>query len=149
MWYGYGTAIEADIRKRWSSLRNWGADEIDKSDRRLLIWASVFWCFDHLALAILSQEEEESAIPSTYSGQNHGARRRICCWKAGYKVERWEQSPTELPRSGKDGAGARQSFSITYARRKKCAAKYLSRGGKIIATDANASVIPARGGDRA
>ena len=72
--------------------------KIDKSDRRLLLWAAAFLLPVIIALAFLSQEEEESGVPSTYSAQSRGAKAAyLLLDDLGYKVERWQQSPTELP----------------------------------------------------
>src|SRR6476660_6893938 len=71
---------------------------IDQSDRKLLIWAGVFMFLVIVALAVLSPDEDESSIPSTYSAQGPGAKAAFLLLQdAGYKVERWEQSPAELP----------------------------------------------------
>src|ERR1700761_8266268 len=72
--------------------------KIDPSDRRLLIGAGVFVLLIIVALAVLPQDEAESEIPSTYSAQSHGAKAAfLLLQESGYKVERWEQSPTALP----------------------------------------------------
>ena len=72
--------------------------KIERSDRRLLIWAGVFMLLVILALTFLSQDEEESGIPSTYSTQRAGAKAAfLLLQQSGYKVRRWEQSPSDLP----------------------------------------------------
>ena len=115
--------------------------KIEKSDRRLLIWASVFMLPLIVALALLSQDEEESAIPSTYSAQNRGAKAAfIMLQEAGYNVERWEQSPAELPADPAHTVLVLASpFRAPSRDEKNALQTYLSRGGKILATGANAS----------
>ena len=71
---------------------------IEKSDRRLLTWAAVILVPLIIALAFLSPQEEESSVPSTYSAQSRGAKAAYLLLEdLGYDVQRWEQSPTELP----------------------------------------------------
>jgi type II secretory pathway component PulM len=60
---------------------------IDKSDRKLLIWAGVFMVLVVVALAVVSPDEEESGVPSTYSAQARGAKAAFLLLQdAGYKV---------------------------------------------------------------
>jgi hypothetical protein len=115
--------------------------KIEKSDRRLLIWAGMFMLPLTAALAFLSQDEEESAVPSSYSAQNHGAKAAfMLLQEAGYNVERWEQSPAELPADPAHTVLVLASPFRSPSRDEKNALQiYLSRGGKILATGANAS----------
>ncbi len=115
--------------------------KVDPSDRRLLIWAGVFMLLVIVALAFLSQDEKESGIPSTYSAQNHGAKAAyLLLQEAGYNVERWEQSPTALPRDPAHTVLVLASpFRVPTRDEKNALQVYLSRGGKILATGANVS----------
>jgi len=64
--------------------------KIDKSDRRLLLWAGAVLLPLIIALAFLSQEEEESFTPSSYSAQSRGAKAAFLLLQdLGYKAERW------------------------------------------------------------
>lgn len=118
---------------------------IDKSDRRLLTWASVFLLLLVIVLAVLSREDEESVVPSSYSAQTRGAKAAyLLLEELQYHVERWEQSPTELPA---DPAGSvlvlASPFRSPTRGEKNALQNYLSRGGKIIATGSNAwSYLP-------
>lgn len=115
--------------------------KIEKSDRRLLIWAGVFMLPLIVALAFLSQDEEESSVPSTYSAQNRGAKAAfLLLQEAGYNVERWEQSPAELPVDAAHTVLVLASPFRSPTRDEKNALQtYLGRGGKILATGASAS----------
>jgi hypothetical protein len=116
--------------------------KIEKSDRRLLIWAGVFMLLVIAALAFLSQDEEESSVPSTYSAQSRGAKAAFLLLReAGYKVERWEQSPVELPAEPAHTVLVLASPFRSPSREDRNALQtYLSRGGKILATGSRAAV---------
>jgi hypothetical protein len=71
--------------------------KLEKSDRRLLLWAAAVLIPLVVVLAVLSSDED-SSIPSTYSAQSHGAKAAYLLLKErGYDVQRWENSPAELP----------------------------------------------------
>jgi hypothetical protein len=114
---------------------------IDKSDRKLLIWAGVFMVLVVVALAVVSPDEDESAVPSTYSAQARGAKAAFLLLQdAGYKVERWEQSPSQLPEDPAHTVLVLASpFRSPLPEEKTALQNYLNRGGKILATGANAS----------
>lgn len=112
---------------------------IEKSDRRLLTWAALLLLPLIIALALLSQEEEESSVPSTYSAQTRGAKAAyLLLDDIGYKVERWQQSPTELP---SDPRGTVLVLAGPYRpplpQEKNALQLYLSRGGRLLITGAN------------
>jgi hypothetical protein len=76
---------------------------IQRSDRRLLIWAGAILLPLIAAIAVLSDNEEESTVPSTYSAQASGAKAAyLLLEEQGYKLERWTRSPLQLPQ---DAAG--------------------------------------------
>src|SRR5947209_5375875 len=110
--------------------------KIDKSDRRLLTWAALVLLPLIVALAVLSQDEEESSVPSTYSAQTHGAKAAyLLLENLGYNVERWQQPPAELP------SGPAHTVLILAGpyrsplpNDKNALQLYLSRGGKILIT---------------
>jgi len=114
---------------------------IDKSDRKLLIWAGVFMVLVVVALAVVSPDEDESSVPSTYSAQARGAKAAFLLLQdAGYKVERWEQSPSQLPEDPAHTVLVLASpFRPPLPEEKTALQNYLNRGGKILATGANAS----------
>src|SRR5437588_12220201 len=116
--------------------------KIERSDRRLLIWAGVFMLVVILSLTFLSQDEEESAIPSTYSAQRSGAKAAfLLLQQSGYKVQRWEQSPSELPPDPVHTVLVLASpFHAPTSDEKNALHTYLHRGGKILVTGRNASI---------
>ena len=115
--------------------------KIEKSDRRLLIWAGVFLLPLIVALAFFSQDEEESAVPSTYSAQTRGAKAAyLLLQDAGYNVERWEQSPADLPADPAHTILVLASPFRSPSKEEKNALQiYLDRGGKVLATGSSAS----------
>lgn len=116
--------------------------KIEKSDRRLLIWTGVVLLPIIIALALLSQEEEESFVPSTYSAQDHGAKAAyLLLQDLGYKAERWEQSPSELPSDPEHTVLVLASpFRAPLPQEKNALQKYLSLGGRILETGSSPSL---------
>jgi uncharacterized protein DUF4350 len=110
--------------------------KIEKSDRRLLTWAALLVLPVIVILAFLSQQDEESFVPSTYSAQSRGAKAAYLLLEdLGYKVERWEQPPTELPEEAANTVLVLASpFRFPTPRQKNALQVYLSHGGKILAT---------------
>jgi hypothetical protein len=116
--------------------------KIERSDRRLLIWAGVFMLLIIIALTFLSQEEEDSGIPSTYSAQRYGSKAAfLLLQQSGYKVQRWEQSPADLPADPEHTVLVLASpFRAPTSDEKNALQTYLNRGGKILATGRSASI---------
>lgn len=116
--------------------------KIDPSDRRLLIWAGIFVILVIAALTFFSEDETESAIPSTYSAQSHGAKAAFLLLEEnGYKVERWEQSPTALPSDPVNTVLVLASpYRVPTHAEKDALQVYVSRGGKVLATGGNVSI---------
>jgi hypothetical protein len=110
-----------------------------KSDRRLLAWAALFLLPVIVALAFLSQEEEESTVPSSYSAQTRGAKAAYLLLEdLGYQVERWQRPPAELPLDPAHTvlvlAGP---FRWPSPEEKNALQLYLSRGGRVLITSQN------------
>lgn len=116
--------------------------KIEKSDRRLLMWTGLLLLPIVIALAFLSQEEEESVVPSSYSAQSQGAKAAyLLLQDLGYKVDRWEQSPTELPADPAHTVLVLASpFRPPLPPEKNALQKYLSLGGKILETGSFPSI---------
>ena len=116
--------------------------KIEKSDRRLLIWTGVVLLPLVIALAFLSQEDEEDFAPGTYSAQSHGAKAAyLLLQDLGYKVERWEQSPTQLPSNPANTVLVLASpFRPALPEEKNALQQYLSLGGKILETGSSPSL---------
>ena len=110
--------------------------KIEKSDRRLLTWAALLLLPIIIALAFLSQEEEESFVPSTYSAQARGAKAAYLLLEdLGYSVERWERSPANLPTGPAHTVLVLANpYRPPTPLEKNALQIYLSQGGKILAT---------------
>jgi hypothetical protein len=115
--------------------------KIETSDRRLLMWAGALMLLVIVALAFLSEDEEESSVPSTYSAQSKGAKAAfLLLQEAGYNVERWEQPPSGLPDDPADTVLVLASPFRSPSRDDRNALNtYLTRGGKILAAGSNAA----------
>lgn len=116
--------------------------KIERSDRRLLIWAGAFMLLLILALTFLSQDEEESGLPSTYSTQRSGAKAAfLLLQQSGYKVQRWEQSPAGLPSDPAHTVLVLASpFRAPTSDEKNALQTYLDRGGKVLVTGRSAGI---------
>jgi hypothetical protein len=115
--------------------------KIERSDRRLLIWAGVFVLLIIIALVLVSPDQEESGVPSTYSAQSRGAKAAfLLLQESGYNVERWEQSPTGLPADPTHTVLVLASpFRVPTRDEKNALQIFLSQGGKILTTGGNIS----------
>jgi Domain of unknown function (DUF4350) len=115
--------------------------KIDKSDRKLLLWASLFFLAMITALAIFSSNEErDSGIPSTYSAQASGAKAAYSLLgETGYQVERWQQSPAALPENaGRTVLVVASPLQWPSREERLSLETYLNRGGKILFTGSRA-----------
>ena len=74
---------------------------LDPGDRKLLLIAGTILLVLIVATVVLapSQDEEEGqGVPTTYSTANNGAQAAyLLLRELGYRSERWEKSPLELP----------------------------------------------------
>jgi Domain of unknown function (DUF4350) len=116
--------------------------KLDKSDRRLLMWASLIFLAMMVALALLSSNEErDSGVPSTYSAQSSGAKAAyLLLGELGYQVERWEQPPAELPADPSRTVLVMASPWVAPSQEETLSLEtYLNRGGKILITGSRAS----------
>lgn len=119
---------------------------LDKSDRRLLLWAAAVLLPLVVILAVLSNGQEETSIPSTYSAQSHGAKAAYLLLKEqGYEVERWEKSPAELP---KDPANTVLVLAVPVQPptqdEKNELETFIARGGRILAVGPTAMSFSAK-----
>lgn len=110
--------------------------KLDKSDRRLLMWTGVILLPLVVLLALFSDNEQDSGVPSTYSSMSSGAKAAYLYLKEeGYNVDRWENPPDELPRDAHNTVlvlasprGAPTSIE------KNALQMFLNRGGRILVT---------------
>lgn len=116
--------------------------KIDKSDRRLVLWASLIFLSLIVALAIFSSNEErDSGVPSTYSAQGSGAKAAyLLLDEMGYQAERWQLSPTELPEDPSRSVLVLASPVLWPSHEERLSLEtYLNRGGKILFTGSRAA----------
>jgi Domain of unknown function (DUF4350) len=109
---------------------------LDKNDRRLLMWAGLILLPLIVVLALFTQDEEDSGVPSTYSAQSSGAKAAYLFLKEeGYNVERWDETPEELPVEARNTVLVMAAPNGTPSKEQKNALQmYLGRGGRILAT---------------
>lgn len=113
--------------------------KLDKGDRRLLLWTGLILLPVIVVLAFLSDQEEDSGVPSTYSTQSSGAKAAyLFLSEEGYNVERWESPPEELPKDSHNTVLVLASpQGIPDNKQKTDLLMYVSRGGRILATGYN------------
>jgi len=116
------------------------------SDRKLLLIMGVVLLVLLLGLALLQPEQDQGAsIPSSYSADSGGAKAAyLLLQQAGYRVERWEDPPRQLPA---DPAGAVLILADprwpTDPEDKMALQRFLVKGGHVLATGMSAaSLLP-------
>ncbi len=116
---------------------------LSSSDRRLLLWAAVIVTVLVIALAVFSSSQQESEVITSYSADSDGAKAAFMLLEEqGYKVERWEQSPNQLPANVANTTLVLASpFSPPSKEEKISLQLFLSRGGRILATGYTASLF--------
>ena len=114
---------------------------LSSSDRRLLLWAAVIVTVLVIALAVFSSSQQESEVTTSYSADSAGAKAAfMLLQQQGYKVERWEQSPNQLPADVANTTLVLASpFNPPSKQEKISLQLFLSRGGRILATGYTAS----------
>jgi len=115
------------------------------ADRKLLLILGVVVLVLLLALAMLQPQQDNGvSIPSSYSAESGGAKAAYLLLKtAGYRVERWEDPPRQLP----DPAGAVLILADPRWQRdpedKMALQRFLAKGGRVLATGMGAaSLLP-------
>jgi len=118
---------------------------LDSADRKLLIGAGILLIGLILASAVVSPSKStgSSGFPSTYSNAWDGAKAAfLLLQESGYRVERWELSPTELDG---DSAGEVLIFAEPLlpptSDEKARILDFLRRGGRIVVTGFSASSL--------
>jgi hypothetical protein len=110
--------------------------KLDKSDRRLLLWAAAILLPVLVATALSTATEQDSGIPSSYSAQPRGAKGAyLLLEELGYRVERWNRPPTALPIDASHSTLVLALPSRLPSSEEKGALRlFLNRGGRILAT---------------
>jgi len=116
---------------------------LDKSDRRLLLWAGAILLPIMATLALSSANEQDSGVPSSYSAQSSGAKAAfLLLQQEGYEVEHWEHPPAELPMdAGHTLLVLANPTDFPTPSEKKSLEQYLDRGGKVLATGPTISLF--------
>jgi hypothetical protein len=109
---------------------------IAASDKRLLLWAGVVIAVLIVVVAVLSDEEEESGVPTIYSSQSAGARAAYLLLKeTGRPVERWEDSPLQLPTDpAKTTLILAQPSTLPDKEEVEAIQTFVRRGGRVLIT---------------
>jgi hypothetical protein len=109
---------------------------LDKSDRRLLLYAAAVLLPVLVATALATATEEDSGIPSSYSAQPRGGKGAyLLLGELGYRVQRWDRPPSMLP-----AEAANHTLVLALPRHspsqeeKEALRLFLQRGGRILAT---------------
>jgi hypothetical protein len=116
---------------------------LDKSDRRILLWAAAILLPILAALALSSANQEDSGVPSSYSAQSSGAKAAfLLLQQEGYNVEPWERSPSELPiDGGRTVLVLANPSDFPTPGEKRSLEQYLEGGGKVVITGSSASLF--------
>lgn len=115
---------------------------LSRSDRRLLLWAAVIVAALVIALAVFSSNQQESEVTTSYSADSAGAKAAFMLLQQQGKVERWEQSPNQLPADVANTTLVLASpFNLPSKEEKISLQLFLSRGGRILATGYTASLF--------
>ena len=102
---------------------------LDPGDRKLLLIAGAILLLLIVATVVFApapDEAEGQGIPTTYSTTNSGAQAAyLLLRELGYRSERWEKSPTELPcRCGRKNSHSRGSDRFSGQERTRCPAGF-------------------------
>jgi hypothetical protein len=118
---------------------------LDSGDRKLLIGASVLLVILMVASAYLSpkQNSGRSSYPSSYATDWGGAKAPyLLLQDLHYRVERWEQSPTEIGGTSRDEvlilAGPTQAPSDD---ERSAIFDFLQQGGRVVASGSGAAKL--------
>jgi Domain of unknown function (DUF4350) len=72
---------------------------LNRRDRKLVFWGILFLVLMTVGLALVSPKEpQDDGAPSSYSTKKRGGKAAyLLLTQLGYKIERWDQHPSELP----------------------------------------------------
>jgi hypothetical protein len=118
---------------------------LDTGDRKLLIGAGVLLVVLVISSALLSPRRSEgtSAYPSSYSTNWDGAKGAyLLLQDLGYRVSRWEESPTEL--KGEPSTQVlilAEPLQMPSPEEKQAVREFVEKGGRILAVGARAALL--------
>ena len=112
--------------------------QLSAGDRKLfLIAGGVFLVLVTTALILAKGPESADEIPTTYSVGSGGAKAAYLLLKAsGYRVERWEQSPSELPEAAGATLILAEPLDAPKTEERNRLRQFVENGGHVIATGA-------------
>ena len=112
--------------------------QLSAGDRKLfLIAGGVFLVLVVTALILAKGPESADEIPTTYSVGSGGAKAAYLLLKAsGYRVERWEQSPSELPEAAGATLILAEPSDAPKTEERNRLRQFVQNGGHVIATGA-------------
>ncbi len=112
--------------------------QLSAGDRKLfLIAGGVFLLLVSTALILAKGPDSGDEIPSTYSVGSGGAKAAYLLLKAsGYRVERWEQSPSELPKAVGATLILAEPLDAPKTEERNRLRQFVENGGRVIATGA-------------
>ncbi len=117
---------------------------LNRSDRKLLLTGAVVVFLLAVAIVFFSPDsDEEEGFPSSFSAKRHGAKAAfLLLQESGYQVERWIQSPANLPQqpAGTLLIVAEPQLSPE-KKESEALKKYLQEGGRILAIGARATLL--------
>jgi hypothetical protein len=111
---------------------------LSAGDRKLvLIAGGVFLFLVATALILAKGPESAAEIPTTYSVGSGGAKAAYLLLKAsGYRVERWEQSPSELSEAAGTTLILAEPSDAPKTEERNHLRQFVANGGHVIATGA-------------
>jgi hypothetical protein len=110
--------------------------QLSAADRKLfLIAGGVFLLLVATALILAKGPESTDEIPTTYSVGSGGAKAAYLLLKgSGYRVERWEQSPSELPEAAGATLILAEPSDAPKTEERNRLRQFVENGGHVIAT---------------
>jgi hypothetical protein len=110
--------------------------QLSAGDRKLfLIAGGVFLLLVIATLILTKGTDSTDQIPTSYSVDSGGAKAAFLLLKAtGYQVERWEQSPSELPETADTTLILAEPSIAASTEERKHLKQFVENGGNIIAT---------------
>ena len=110
--------------------------QLSAGDRKLFwIAGGVFLVLVIASLFLAKGTDATTDTPSTYSTASGGAKAAFLLLKAsGYTVERWEQSPRELPKADGETLVLAEPFGAPTTEERNKLRQFVENGGRIIAS---------------